>query len=88
MNIHYSIDFLKFSLSKALLYYNGVQYDEKASKDALVSLVRKRILDIDDVGKNEWEPPGESELNWTLPVSRPCYSMQALQMIFCCILHL
>ena len=75
---------LKLSVSKALLYYNGVQYDEKASKDTLVSLVRGRILEIDDEVADDWEPPGESELNWTLPVSRQ--SLQFLLASFYCIL--
>ena len=57
------------SLFEALLYYNGVQYDGNASKDVLVSLVKREVLDIMDESDEEWEPPGDHEINWTMPVS-------------------
>jgi len=58
---------LSFAELQALLYYNGVQYDGNASKDVLVSLVKREVLDIMDESDEEWEPPGDHEINWTMP---------------------
>ena len=35
----------------------------------LVSLVKCKVLDIVDESDDEWEPPGDHEINWTVPVS-------------------
>ena len=60
---------------KALLYYNGVEYDENSNKEALVTLVRSEILDIDDGAIDDWEPPGDNEILWKSPVSITYYCM-------------
>ena len=53
---------------KALLFYNGISYDESERKDALVSLVRSKLFSIDDEEVDDWVPPGDHEIQWKSPV--------------------
>eukprot|EP00112_Aurelia_sp_Birch-Aquarium-sp1_P004883 Seg1551.3 transcript_id=Seg1551.3/GoldUCD/mRNA.D3Y31 product="hypothetical protein" protein_id=Seg1551.3/GoldUCD/D3Y31 len=60
---------LSISELKSLLVHNGIDFDENATKESLETVVKCEILQIEDGELDDWEPPGDNDIQWKSPKS-------------------
>ena len=57
-----------------MLVHNGIDFDENATKESLETVVKCEILQIEDGELDDWEPPGDNDIQWKSPVSEDMFN--------------
>ena len=62
-----------------MLVHNGIDFDENATKESLETIVKCEILQIEDGELDDWEPPGDNDIQWKSPVSEDVFNFAVIE---------